>query len=64
MLTAQKSLKPKKCIPGEVFSLYFLLQASPPTMMPFLLILKKVLTIRKYRSYETWAVKILPPQGG
>jgi hypothetical protein len=39
MLTAQKSLKQKKSeknhIPGELFSLYFLLQDFPPTMMPF-----------------------------
>jgi hypothetical protein len=39
MFTAQKCLKQKKsytnCIPGEVFSLYFLFQDFPPTMMPF-----------------------------
>jgi hypothetical protein len=39
MITAQKSLKQKNsvknCIPEEVFSLYFLLQDFPPTMMPF-----------------------------
>jgi hypothetical protein len=39
MLTAQKLLKQKKSeknsIPGEEFSLYFLLQDFPPTMMPF-----------------------------
>jgi hypothetical protein len=39
MPTAQKSLKQKKSlknsIPGEVFSLYFLHQVFPPTMMPF-----------------------------
>jgi hypothetical protein len=39
MITAQKSLKQnnseKIFIPGEVFSLYFLLQDFPPTMMPF-----------------------------
>jgi hypothetical protein len=38
MLTAQKSLKQKNSeknnVPGEVFSLYFLLQDFPPTMMP------------------------------
>jgi hypothetical protein len=43
--TSTKSLKQKNsdknCIPGDVFSLYFLLQDFPPTMMPFLLTLKK-----------------------
>jgi hypothetical protein len=46
MLTAQKSLKwknsEKNHIPGEVFSLYILLQDFPPTMMPFWLIPQKV----------------------
>jgi hypothetical protein len=51
----------KNCIPGEVFSLYFLLQDFPPTMMPFWLFLQKGKKIRKCRSYETWAVEILPP---
>jgi hypothetical protein len=66
MITAQKSLKQKNsvknCIPEEVFSLYFLLQDFPPTMMPFWLFLQKVQKIRKCRSYETWAVEILQPQ--
>ncbi len=51
MLIAKKFLKQKKiwenCIPGEVFSLYFLLQDFPPTMMPFWLIPQKGKKIRK-----------------
>jgi hypothetical protein len=39
MITAKKSLKQKNseknCIPGEVFSLYVLLQDLPWTMMHF-----------------------------
>jgi hypothetical protein len=39
MLTAQKPLQQKYSeknhIPGEVFSLYFLLPDFPPRMMPF-----------------------------
>jgi hypothetical protein len=65
MLTAKKSLKQnnseKYHIPGEVFSLYFLLKDFPPTMMRFLLILQKVPKTQKFRSHETWAVEILPP---
>ncbi len=50
-------------IPGEVFFLYFLLQDFPPAMLPFWLFLQKVPKIQKSRSYETWAMKILPPLG-
>ncbi len=43
------------------FSLYFLLQDSPPTMMPIWPIPQKVQKNLKSRSYETWAMEILPP---
>jgi hypothetical protein len=48
-------------IPGKIISLNVLLQDFPPKMMPFLLIIERVPKIQKSRSYETWAMEILPP---
>jgi hypothetical protein len=72
MLTAQKSCKPKNSeknrIPEEVFALYVLFQDSPsPVMMSFftyLPIIEKLPKIQKSRSYDTWALDILPQEGG
>jgi hypothetical protein len=63
MLTAQKTIKQKdseqNCIPGEVFSLYVCFKTFPKNYA-FLLITEKVPEIQKSRSYEMWALEILP----